>query len=133
MDNKVQYWRNAAGRIELDSQQNGESPEGAWRLEIARGAKAVENLSEDLSRQKFEERKAMAMRNLMARLDLIKSKANECRAQAKLGFSARDAKINEELAKCLDTYHDDLLRRIFSPFDRTVRTSGFEMERHEGR
>jgi hypothetical protein len=132
-DAKFVYYVNAAGRImpapdtRISVKQSGLNP-NEWRRCEAVGAKEIEAISLRLSRQLWEDKKLLTVKQKMREIDTVKMLGVRAQLRAAQSFSKNDVSINQQLLAKTKKAEDDLLNLIISEFDPSKRRSLLEME-----
>jgi hypothetical protein len=127
----VRYFVSAAGRIvpapdnRVTAEQCGFS---GWQTCDAQGAKEIETLSIRLSRQRFEDQKALsAEQQLREKTFRERLKAN-ARIRIAMNYSANDVEYNQRMLRRMEDQERMQELAILAQFDPTSKTSGFELE-----
>jgi hypothetical protein len=135
-DSVFVYFAHQSGRLvpapdtRMRPEQCGLDPK-QWRRCEAKGSKDIERVSIILSRQAWEEKKALHVGQKLREMAFLQQRAISARLRRAVNFSAKDAQVNEQLEKRWKDKQDQLVALVALEFDPTRRTTALEVELRE--
>jgi hypothetical protein len=99
-----------------------------WRREEAVGAKEIERLSVDLSRQLWDKKRGMTAAQHLREKKFIDEVKIRCRLRIAQAYSENDAAMNRRILTSIEKREEDLVSMIVSTFDVSKRTSALAIE-----